>query len=145
MRDINCDKLTKKYFYFLVEEYNFTCEDGTFKSNSVTIEISYGRNAPFITLLPKDEPQFSKICMNWFFYYYTEDFDNVLKSESNLENATKKYSDLFREYADTIIHKVTTWWLPVQRYRLETMENDFGEKLEMFQSLYDYVEKKTNI
>ena len=143
MNDINLDELTTKYFNFLVEDFDFAKAKNKYVSDDIVIEIKYGRHQPDVLIRPRSEPDFTSLGLNWFFYYYIKDFDTSSIRKIDLEKSTFEYSSLFQEFAETIINKIQSWWLPVQIYRLETLEKDFGEKLEMFKEVYDYVDEKT--
>ncbi len=89
MSEINLDELTVKYFNFLVEDFNFARENNKYISDNVVIEIRYGRFQPFVTIMKINEPDFTKLGMNWFFYYYKENFDVSSIQASDLEIATQ--------------------------------------------------------
>jgi len=145
MSDINFDELTDKSFYFLVEEYSFKRKGDTYISDSAVIKIKYGRHQPHVTIKPVSEPDFTALGLNWFFDYYIDEFDFSSIRDIDLETATMKFSTLFKKHADIIVTQIQDWWFPAQKYRLETIEKDFGEKPEMFNELYEYVDKTKNI
>jgi hypothetical protein len=142
-------ELTKKYFGFLSQEYNFGYfeDQNMFDSKAVRIYVEqFDRRLPTISLWLKSEPKFTQITIDWLL----EDQINYFEMDKYLlEDCMAYYSKVFRKFSDQLIYKLEILLLPglkkllVSLVRSENLtKNNYLSNLSKEASKYYYYIKK---
>lgn len=137
-------ELTKKYFWFLVTDFNlyYIEKENLFTNNKVSIYISdFDRLIPNIQLWLKSEPLFTRLSLSWFV--------SERETASSLEDNFAYYSNVFREHAPELINKLDNLLLPalkrfyISLFEMQNMSSEeFLKKNFYYKQLFDYIKEK---
>ena len=146
------ERLTKKYFWFLVDEYGFEYEKYTFRSKQMLIEIQVGHKTPRIVFnkIGEPDPQLFYLELEWIIAFFSGAFPsaNYDYLKHSLEKNMLFVSKLFGQNSDRLINEFNTWWTPAHVFLYRWMEGKAKEKgqLENFHRshkyYYDYLKGK---
>ena len=141
----NIENLIKKYFWFLVDEFGFTYNEGKFTSANIEITITYDRDRPTIDIRPRREPDFTKLQIDWVVdYFKNSEFTKTLNLQfGELEENIKTFASIFKMYSNRLLFEIDDWWIPAHKYRLKQWEALFATSpLDAFKEIYDYLDSK---
>lgn len=151
-REEIAERLTKKYFWFLVDEYKFKYKKYTFRSKQMLIEIQAGHKTPRVVFnkIGEPDPQLFYLNLEWIIAF----FCGTLPSANHdylmhdLEENMIFVSTIFRDNSDRLINEINNWWIPVHVFLYNWMERNAKDEgqLDRFHRThkyyYDYLKSK---
>jgi len=144
------ERLTKRHFWFLVDEYGFNYEKYNYMSKEMLIQFELGHVTPRIFINKIGEPDFVRLNFERIlkFFYGTAPYESRDYTKCNLEENMIFISKIFRENSRKLIDEFNDWWIPSQifayRLREKKYEEAGNQKLFLvdFKEHYDYLKSK---
>jgi hypothetical protein len=137
--------LVTKYFWFLVDDYQFIYENFTYSSDrfQLQIQITADRSLPAIFFRIIGEPDYTTLPFEWILYYLRGSKFGTNFYERSLDENIKFFAELLKEYSKEIFFEVDRWWIPAHRIMLKDWEDTTHKSpVRTFQQLYDYIKEK---
>ncbi|SRR6266498_1370105 len=137
--------LLKKYFGFLVDDYQFTYENFTFSSNrfQLQIQITADRSLPAIFFRLIGEPDYTILPFEWILYYLRGSKYGTNFYAKPLDENMKFFAKLLKEYSQELFFEVDRWWIPAHKIMLKDWEDTTHKSpVRTFPQLYAYIKEK---
>ncbi len=145
------EQLVKRYFWFLVDEFNFKYGNYSFSSEKIHIEIQVGHKLPSIFINRIGEPEYMKLLLDRILQHFEgsvtdENIDYTLRS---LADNIIYYADKFRNYSHKLIDEIDDWWIPVQVFQYRLLEQQYTKAGQLkdfltgFKRDLDYLKSKS--
>ncbi len=123
------ERLTKHYFWFLVDEYGFDYERYNFLSREMAIMFEIGHVTPRIFINQVGEPDFVRLNFEWImtFFHGTAPADSRNYTKFSLEENMIFIAKIFRENSHKLIEEFHDWWIPAQVFMYHVREKKYEE------------------
>lgn len=142
------EKLVKKHFFFLVEEYGFDYTSFCYISEKVKITLEIGHKSPNISLLRLGEPDFSELDFRRIVQYFENRVLEIYFPNHSIEYNIKFMSGILKRYIPRIVNHIDEWWIPIHLFQYKLIEEDYKKSgqledfLRGFKREYDYLKSK---
>jgi hypothetical protein len=142
------EKLFKKYFSFLIEQYGFTYTPWCYTSGKLKIILEMGHKSPGVTLAYLGEPKFTEFIFERIVDYFGGKVPEIYFPDHSIEHNIRFVAELFRDYAPKIVDHLDDWWIPFHKFEYERIKKDYEESdqlndfLSSYKRHYDYLKSK---
>lgn len=147
------EKLIKRYFQFLVDEYGFKYDKSSFNSNKMLIKFELGHKTPSIFINQIGEPDFARLYLEWIlkFFHGTSPSDIRDYTAHSLAENMAFISDIFRNNSRKLVDEFDDWWIPAHVFVYRSLEKEYEKDgqtesfLRSYKHYYDYLKNKDAI
>ena len=140
-------RLAKRYFWFLVDEYGFNYEKYTYLSKEMVVVFELGHKTPSIFINRIREPDFVRLNLEWIlkFFHGTSPSDGRDYTTHSLEGNMAFISHIFRDNSRRLIEEFDDWWFPAHVFFYRTIEKKYEDEgqtenfLKSYKHYYEYL------